>query len=371
MSINYTITKKSQEAECKARRGFLKTKHAVIETPVFMPVGTQATVKGILPKYIDELGFSIILCNAYHLFLRPGHRLIEKAGGLHHFMGWDKAILTDSGGFQVFSLGKINKITDEGVTFQSYIDGSRHFIGPVESMEIQMALASDIAMCFDQCSPYPSTRFETENAAKRTLKWAKECKKYHKMDKQALFGIVQGGFFADLRKDSAKNMTDLDFPGYALGGLSVGEPKELMYEMIDATMPFLPEEKPRYLMGVGAPQSIIEGVARGLDMFDCVLPTRNGRNGCLFTSYGKISITNAKYKEDLSPLDTECSCYTCRNFSRAYLRHLYMSNEMLAPILGTIHNLYFMNTLVEKIRSAIKNNNFNSFKERFYSKFFS
>ncbi|MDD5635428.1 MAG: tRNA guanosine(34) transglycosylase Tgt [Atribacterota bacterium] len=371
MSIKYTILKKTQEKDSKARCGILETKHGVIETPVFMPVGTQATIKGLLPQSIKELGFSILLCNAYHLFLRPGHNLIKEAGGLHNFMGWDKAILTDSGGFQVFSLGKINKVTDEGVTFQSYIDGSKHFIGPKESMDIQMALGSDIAMVFDQCSPYPSTRLETEKAAKRTHKWAKECQKYHNLDCQALFGIVQGGFFADLRQESAKYLTDLEFPGYAMGGLSVGEPKQLMYEMIDKTITCLPDEKPRYLMGVGAPQSIIEGVARGIDMFDCVLPTRNGRNGCLFTSTGKISITNARYRDDLSPLDNDCGCYACQNFSRAYLRHLYMANEMLGPILGTIHNLYFMNKLVKDIKIAIEKNNFNIFKKRFYESYFS
>jgi len=369
MTIKFTVKKRTEETDNSARLGLLKTEHSTIETPVFMPVGTQGTVKGILPKEINNLGFSIILSNAYHLFLRPGHKLIAKAGGLHRFMGWNKSILTDSGGFQVFSLGKINKITDEGVTFQSYIDGSKHFIGPEKSMEIQMALGSDIAMVFDQCAPYPSTRYETSFAAERTFQWAKQCQSFHSSKNQTLFGIIQGGLFPEIRKENALKMVDLDFSGYALGGLSVGEPKPMMYQMLDVTVPLLPREKPRYLMGVGEPHSVLEGVARGIDMFDCVLPTRNGRNGCLFTSHGKMSITNSRYKDDLSPIDRDCQCYTCQNFSRAYLRHLYMANEMLAPILGTIHNLYFMNHLMKEIRKAIFENRFNSFKKNFFDNF--
>ena len=284
-------------------------------------------------------------------------------------MGWDRAILTDSGGFQVFSLGKINKVTDEGVTFQSYIDGSNHFISPEKSMEIQAALKSDIAMAFDQCAPYPSSQYETKLAAERSFGWAKRCQESHHSGEQALFGIIQGGLFQDIRQENVQKMVDLDFPGYALGGLSVGEPKPLMYEIIEKTVPLLPKEKPRYLMGVGAPQSILEGVLRGIDMFDCVLPTRNGRNGSLFTQYGKISITNARYKNDLSPLDSACNCYACRHFSKACLRHLYMAKEMLAPILGTIHNLYFMNNLMSKIRRAIAEGNLIELKNRFYREF--
>ena len=366
MTIKFSIIKISGEKCNKARVGLLETNHGIVETPVFMPVGTQATVKGIHPKEINNLGFSIILSNAYHLFLRPGHQLIAKAGGLHRFMGWDKAILTDSGGFQVFSLGKINKITDDGVTFQSYIDGSRHFINPEKSMEMQMMLAPDIAMVFDQCIPYPSSRHETKIAAERTFKWANQCRAYHFIKEQALFGIIQGGIFTDIRRENAMKIVDLDFSGYALGGLSVGEPKPLMYENIEATVPLLPTEKPRYLMGVGAPQSILEAVARGFDMFDCVLPTRNGRNGCLFTRQGKISITNSKYKDDLSPLDRKCKCYVCQRFTRAYLRHLFLAKEMLGPIMGTMHNLYFMNNLMKEIRQAINSNCFNSFKKNFY-----
>ena len=370
MTIKFTITRVAEEEDNKARLGLLETTHGTIKTPVFMPVGTQATIKGMLPKEVDELGFSIILSNAYHLFLRPGHQLIAKAGGLHKFMGWNKAILTDSGGFQVFSLGKINTISDEGVTFQSYIDGSKHFIGPEKLMEIQMALDSDIAMVFDQCAPYPSSRYETKIAAERTFQWAKDCLKHHCSKNQVLFGIVQGGLFPDIRQESAMKLIDLDFPGYALGGLSVGEPKPLMYEILEKTVPLLPEDKPRYLMGVGAPQSILEGVARGIDMFDCVLPTRNGRNGCLFTRKGKMSITNSTYKDDLLPVDTNCHCYTCQHFTRAYLRHLYLAKEMLAPILGTIHNLYFMNDLMKGIRKAISENRFDSFKKEFYESYF-
>jgi queuine tRNA-ribosyltransferase len=370
MSIEFKIIKEvNTYNKNKARAGILKTEHSVIETPVFMPVGTQATIKGMLPKEIDDLGFSIILGNAYHLFLRPGHELIYRCGGLHRFMGWDKSILTDSGGFQVFSLGKINKINDEGVTFQSYIDGSSHFINPQKAMEIQMALGSDIAMVFDQCVPYPSTKYEIQIAADRTYKWAQECKKYHNRKSQALFGIIQGGLFPDIRKENSRKLVDLEFPGYALGGLSVGEPKPLMYEILDTIVPLLPGKKPRYLMGVGAPESIIEGVSRGIDMFDCVLPTRNGRNGCLFTNHGKISITNARYKEDFTPLDQNCHCYTCQKFTRAYLRHLYIAKEMLAPILGTIHNLYFMNQLMKGIREAILENNLESFQKDFYENY--
>ncbi|HOF03041.1 MAG TPA: tRNA guanosine(34) transglycosylase Tgt [Atribacterota bacterium] len=366
MPFSFKVIKEYCNSGHKARLGLIKTSHGSIETPVFMPVGTQATVKGILPKEIDDLGFSIILCNAYHLFLRPGHKLVAECGGLHKFMGWNKAILTDSGGFQVFSLGKINKVCDEGVTFQSYLDGSRHFINPKMAMEIQTALGSDIAMVFDQCIPYPSSRFETQSAADRTFKWARECQGYHNSLEQVLFGIIQGGLFPDIRKDNTLKLMELDFPGYALGGLSVGEPKHLMYEILDSVIPLLPSQKPRYLMGVGAPESILEGVSRGIDMFDCVLPTRNGRNGCLFTTDGKISITNSRYKEDLRPLDSDCQCYTCQNFTRAYLRHLYLAKEMLAPILGTIHNLYFMNQLMQKIRKAISENSLESFTKDFY-----
>lgn len=367
MAIKFEILEKSKTT--KARLGKLSTPHGIIDTPVFMPVGTKATVKAMTPLELEQLGINMILNNSYHLYLKPGHKLIAKAGGLHKYMAWNGSILTDSGGFQIFSLGKLNKISDEGVFFNSHIDGSKHFIDPEKAMEIQMALGSDIAMAFDECSPYPVSRLEVKNAAKRTLSWAKRCKEVHNDHKQSLFGIVQGGMFKDLRIENARNLVDLDFPGYAIGGLSVGEPKPLMYEMLDYTVPILPEKKPRYLMGVGAPQSILEGVIRGVDMFDCVLPTRNARNGSLFTSSGKISITNSKYKDDLKPLDKKCNCYTCRNFSKAYLRHLYMSKEILSSILGTIHNLYFMAELMRNIRKAIKQERITEFKDNFISHF--
>jgi len=355
----------------KARLGKLYTSHGIIDTPVFMSVGTQATVKAMTPRELEDLSIQIILSNSYHLYLRPGHNLIAQAGGLHKFMGWKRAILTDSGGFQIFSLGKLNKISDEGVSFNSHIDGSKHFISPEKAMEIQMALGSDIAMAFDECAPYPSGKYQVETAAQRTIQWARRCKEVHHSTSQSLFGIVQGGAFKDLRIENANKLVELDFPGYAIGGLSVGEPKSLMYEVLDYTVPCLPINKPRYLMGVGAPQSILEGIIRGVDMFDCVLPTRNARNGSLFTSSGKLSITNAKYKDDFTPLDNECQCYTCQNFTKAYLRHLYMSKEILASILGTIHNLYFMSSLMKNIRLALLEDRLLEFKEEFLSNFLS
>lgn len=363
MAIIFEVIKECKKT--KARLGKLHTPHGVVDTPIFMPVGTQATVKSITPRELERIGIQIILSNSYHLYLRPGHNLIAEAGGLHKFMGWKGAILTDSGGFQIFSLGKLNKINDEGVFFNSHIDGSKHFISPEKAMEIQMALGSDIAMAFDECIPYPSGKYQAEVAAQRNIKWAKKCKEIHHNTNQALFGIVQGGTFKDLRIENANKLVELNFPGYAIGGLSVGEPKPLMYEVLDYTVPCLPQNKPRYLMGVGAPQSILEGVIRGIDMFDCVLPTRNGRNGSLFTSSGKISIINAKYKNDFTPLDNKCNCYTCQNFTRAYLRHLYMSKEILASVLGTIHNLYFMSSLMKSIRLALLEDRLEKFKEEF------
>jgi queuine tRNA-ribosyltransferase len=363
LAIKFEVIKECKKT--KARLGKLYTPHGVVDTPIFMPVGTQATVKSITPRELERLGIQIILSNSYHLYLRPGHNLIAEAGGLHKFMGWKGAILTDSGGFQIFSLGKLNKINDEGVFFNSHIDGSKHFISPEKAMEIQMALGSDIAMAFDECIPYPSGKYQAEVAAQRNIQWAKKCKEIHNNTNQALFGIVQGGIFKDLRIENANKLVELNFLGYAIGGLSVGEPKPLMYEVLDYTVPCLPKNKPRYLMGVGAPQSILEGVIRGIDMFDCVLPTRNGRNGSLFTSSDKISITNAKYKNDFTPLDNKCNCYTCQNFTRAYLRHLYMSKEILASVLGTIHNLYFMSSLMKSIRLALLEDRLEEFKEEF------
>jgi len=367
LTIKFEVIKECKKT--KARLGKLYTSHGTIDTPVFMPVGTQATVKAMTPRELERLGIGIILSNSYHLYLRPGHNLIAQVGGLHKFMGWKGAILTDSGGFQVFSLGKLNKISNEGVFFNSHIDGSKHFINPEKAMEIQMALGSDIAMAFDECTPYPTGKYQVEIAAQRTIQWAKRCKEAHHSLYQSLFGIVQGGAFKDLRTENANKLVELDFRGYAIGGLSVGEPKLLMYEILDCTVPCLPNNKPRYLMGVGAPQSILEGVIRGIDMFDCVLPTRNARNGSLFTSSGKLSITNAKHKDDLAPLDCKCQCYTCQNFTRAYLRHLYLSKEMLASTLGTIHNLYFMSSLMKNIRLALSKDRLLEFKEEFLSNY--
>ena len=365
MTIEFEVIKESKKTN--ARLGKLYTSHGIIDTPVFMPVGTQATVKAMTPRELEDLGIRIILSNSYHLFLRPGHNLVAQAGGLHKFMGWKGAILTDSGGFQVFSLEKLNKINDEGVSFNSHIDGSKHFINPEKAMEIQMALGSDIAMAFDECTSYPAGKYQVEAAAQRTVQWARRCKEAHQSTSQSLFGIVQGGVFKDLRIENAKKLVELDFPGYAIGGLSVGEPKLLMYEILDCTVPCLPNNKPRYLMGVGAPQSILEGVIRGIDMFDCVLPTRNARNGSLFTSSGKLSITNSKYKDDFTPLDNKCKCYTCQNFTKAYLRHLYMSKEILASTLGTIHNLYFMSSLMKNVRVALLEDRLLEFKKEFLS----
>jgi queuine tRNA-ribosyltransferase len=368
LSFEFDLIKK--EKHTKARLGKFSTKHGDIETPIFMPVGTQATVKAMTPEELKEIGSQIILSNTYHLHMRPGSELIKNAGGLHKFMNWDKPILTDSGGFQVFSLGDLRKITEEGVHFQSHIDGSRHFLSPEEAVRIQTNLGSDIMMAFDECPPFPATYEYVKNSVERTSRWANRCKEAHKnTENQALFGIVQGSNYPDLREQSAKDLVELDFPGYAIGGLSVGEPKEIMYEVLDYTVPFLPENKPRYLMGVGSPDALIEGVIRGIDMFDCVLPTRIARNGTAFTAKGQISIKNAKYKEDFTPLDDECDCYTCKNYSRAYLRHLYKANEILSARLFSYHNLHFLLKLMERIREAIKEDRLLEFKEEFFTKY--
>lgn len=354
----------------KARLGKLKTPHGEIETPIFMPVGTQATVKAMKPEELKEIGSQIILSNTYHLYLRPGHNLIKEAGGLHKFMNWDKPILTDSGGFQVFSLGDLRKITEEGVAFRSHIDGSKHFISPEIAVEIQNALGADIIMAFDECAPYPADREYVRKSLERTTRWAKRCKDAHKnTQQQSLFGIVQGGMYKDLRYQSACEIIDLDFPGYALGGLSVGEPKEIMYEVLDYAVDYLPVQKPRYLMGVGSPDYLLEAVEKGIDMFDCVLPTRIARNGTAMTSKGKVVIKNAAHERDFTSLDEECDCYTCKNYSKAYLRHLYKSNEMMSAMLLTHHNLRFLLNLMEKTREAIKENRFYEFKRDFSKKY--
>lgn len=367
-AIKYELIK-----ECKrtgARRGRIHTPHGVIETPVFMPVGTQATVKSLSPDEVKGAGAKIMLSNTYHLYLRPGHELVRAAGGLHKFMNWDGSILTDSGGFQVFSLSKLRKITEEGVEFRSHLDGSKHFLSPEKVMEIENALGADIIMAFDECAPYPCEYDYAKKSMEMTTRWAKRCKEAHKnTDKQALFGIVQGNMFKDLRIQSVKDLVDLDFPGYAVGGLSVGEPAELMYEVLDYTMPLLPKDKPRYLMGVGTPDYLIEGVLRGLDMFDCVLPTRIGRNGTALTSVGKVVVRNATYEKDFSPLDEDCDCYCCKNFTKAYLRHLIKANEILGFRLLSLHNVRFLVKLMEDIRKSLDEDRFPEFRAEFYNKF--
>ncbi|WP_434656100.1 tRNA guanosine(34) transglycosylase Tgt [Thermoanaerobacterium thermosaccharolyticum] len=367
-AIKYDLIKK--EKMTKARLGVLHTPHGDIETPIFMPVGTQATVKAMTPEELKEIGARIILSNTYHLYLRPGHEVIKKAGGLHKFMNWDRAILTDSGGFQVFSLGPLRKITEDGVEFRSHLDGSRHFLTPEKVIEIENALGADIIMSFDECAPYPADYDYVKNSMEMTLRWAKRGKEAHKnIDKQALFGIVQGGTYDDLRRECANRLVDMDFPGYSIGGLSVGEEKELMYHVVDYTTDLLPQDKPRYLMGVGSPDDLIEGVIRGVDMFDCVLPTRIARNGTVLTSSGRLIVRDAPHAEEFIPLDSECDCYTCKNFSRAYIRHLFKANEILAARLATIHNLRFLTKLMEDIREAIKQDKLLEFKSQFYKKY--
>ena len=346
-----------EDSGTKARIGILRTAHGVIHTPVFMPVGTYATVKTCTPSELEALGAEIILGNAYHLYLRPGHNIIKKAGGLNRFMSWEKPALTDSGGFQVFSLGENRELSEEGAMFKSVIDGSKHFFSPERSIEIQNAIGADIIMAFDECTAYPCDHRNARESMELTSRWAKRCKAVHKGD-QLLFGIVQGSVYPDLRRTSTEDMLRINFDGYAIGGLSVGEEKEIMYDVIGYTAPMLPEDKPRYLMGVGTPENIVEAVSLGIDMFDCVMPTRNARNGSLFTSEGMVKIKNAKHKRDFAPLDPNCSCYTCKNFSRAYLRHLYMVNEILVHRLHTLHNLHFYLSLMRGIGRAVAGNTF-------------
>lgn len=363
--FKFTLEKKS--SQCKARTGTIETNHGVIKTPVFMPVGTRATVKAMNNDELKSIGSQIILSNTYHLYLKPGQEIIRKADGLHKFMNWDRPILTDSGGFQVFSLSKTRKITEEGVQFRSHIDGSKHFISPEKSMEIQNDLGSDIMMAFDECVPYPASYEYTEDSMKRTLRWLKRCKDYHKnTDRQNLFGIIQGGMYKDLREYSAKNTIDFDLPGYAIGGLSVGEPRDLMIELLDFTTDFMPENKPRYLMGVGTPDYLFEAVEHGVDMCDCVLPTRIARNGTALTSKGKLVVKTAKYKDDFAPLDENCDCYACKNHTRAYIRHLLNVDEILGARLLSIHNLRFLIKMMENIRKSIEEDRYLEFKDEFY-----
>jgi queuine tRNA-ribosyltransferase len=338
----------------KARLGRIVTRHGAITTPAFLPVGTQGTVKSLTPEELVEVGVEGILGNTYHLYLKPGHETIGRLGGLHRFIHWERPILTDSGGYQIFSLAKLRKISEDGVTFQSHIDGSEHFLTPEKVMEIQRTLGSDIAMVLDECVPYPSPHEYVKASTRLTTRWAERCLKVRRSDDPAFFGIVQGGMYRDLREESARAQTRLDFQGYAIGGLSVGEPKSIMQEVLEWTTPFLPENRPRYLMGVGTPEDILHATMQGIDLFDCVLPTRNARNGMLFTSKGKISIKQARYAEDPGPIDESCLCYSCRHYSRAYLRHLYLANEILSSRLNTIHNIYYYMELMKEIRKAIQ-----------------
>ncbi len=372
MSLNFTV----EARDGNARLGKMQLPHGVVETPVFMPVGTVASVKAVPQDVLEELGAQIILGNTYHLYLRPGHENVRKLGGLHRFMSWDRCLLTDSGGFQVFSLSELRKLTEEGVTFRSHLDGSSHFFGPERSMEIQIALGADIIMAFDECTEHPAERDRARESMDLTVRWAARSKKYveeHKRDvpwasderlttnDQNLFGIVQGGMYSDLRRECAERLVEMDFPGYAVGGLSVGEPREMTYEVVDATLPHLPENKPRYLMGVGTPEEIVEYVAQGIDMMDCVLPTRAARHGLLFTSQGKVNIKNSRYALDEGPLDPNCGCKVCARYSRAYLRHLYSANEMLAQVLNTVHNLAFYLDTMRTVRQSIRLGEFSRF----------
>ena len=352
-----------------ARRGIVHTPHGDIQTPVFMPVGTQATVKSMTPEELKQIGAQIILSNTYHLYLRPGQDIVKMAGGLHKFMNWDRPILTDSGGFQVFSLGDLRTIAEEGVEFKSHLDGSKLFFSPESVMKTEEDLGADIIMAFDECCPYPSTYEYTKNSMERTTRWAKRCKEAPSTENQALFGIIQGGFFEDLRKQSAKDLIELDLPGYAIGGISVGEPKEKFIEMLRYTAPLMPENKPRYLMGVGTPDYLIEAALAGIDMCDCVLPTRIARNGTAMTWNGKIVVRNATYEKDFTPLDPECDCYACKNYTRAYIRHLVKTKEILGTRLLSIHNLYFLTKLMERVRIEIENDNLLNFKNDFYKKY--
>ena len=354
---SYTLI--HQDPSTSARVGKLHTAQGDVNTPIFMPVGTRGTVKACTPQILSEqIQAEIILANTYHLYLRPGHEIVREAGGLHRFMGWQRPILTDSGGFQVFSLGRLRTITEEGVTFRSTIDGTEHFISPERSIEIQNALGADIIMAFDECPELPNAYAYLENSMEMTLRWAVRCKEAHQNPNQLLFGIVQGGMERNLRQASVEGTVSIGFPGYAIGGLSVGEEKDLMYETLAYTAPLLPVEKPRYLMGVGTPEDLVYGVRCGIDMFDCVMPTRNARNGSLFTTTGIVRIRNSKYSRDFSPLDSECTCYTCQNFTRAYLRHLHVENEILGSQLHTLHNLHFYVSLMRGIRGAICDGSF-------------
>ncbi len=358
------------DRQTRARRGRVTTPHGVIETPIFMPVGTHGALKAMTPAQALETEAQIILANTYHLHLKPGEGLVEKAGGLHSFMQWPKPILTDSGGFQVFSLPN-KEIGEQGVHFKDEVTGKRIFIGPQEAMSIQNALGADIIMAFDECIPYPSTHAYAAKSIKKTLRWAEACQKHHRREDQALFGIVQGGVYDDLRRDCAKALTSMNFPGYAIGGVSVGEGLELLKKVVEYTEPFLPQEKPRYLMGVGLPEDILESIERGMDMFDCVIPTRYARSATLFTRRGKIRLTNRRYRRDFFPVDPSCDCYCCKNFTRAYLHHLFSANEILSATLAAIHNVRFYLNMVAGARKAIEEDDYLRFKDDFLAEYLS
>ena len=366
---NFYLEVKHVDKHSKARYGILHTPHGDVELPMFMPVGTLATVKSLSPEEIKSLGAGVILANTYHLHIRPGEDIIAKHGGLHQFMQYDGPILTDSGGFQVFSLADNRQIKEEGVTFKSHLDGSKLFFSPEVAIGIEEKLGADIIMSFDECIPYPATYEYAKNSTERTLRWAKRGLDAKTRDDQALFGIVQGGAYEDLRKKCALELASLPFDGYSIGGTSIGEPRDVYEKMIDYSVPYLPDDKPRYLMGVGSIDYILAGVERGVDMFDCVLPTRLARHGALFTSHGRVNIRDAKYKEDLTPLDDQCDCYTCKNYTKSYLRHLYVSDELLGKRLLTIHNVRFLISFMEKMREAIKEDKFLEFKEQYYEMF--
>lgn len=368
MVIKYELIKKDPRS--LARLGKITTPHSTFDTPCFMPVGTQATVKALSKEELEAMDVGIILSNTYHLWCQPGHKLIEEAGGLHKFMNWDRSILTDSGGFQVFSLAKIRDIKEEGVYFRHHKSGKPLFLSPEIAIEVQNSLGSDIMMSFDECPPYPSTREYMINSVERTIRWAKRGLEAHKYpDRQGIFGIVQGGNYQDIRTYCAKELTSLPFDGFSIGGLSVGEPKEIQNEVLSYTTVLLPENKPRYLMGVGSPGAILDGVERGIDMFDCVLPTRIARHSCAMTSHGRIILKNKEFENDFNPIDDECDCYTCKNYTRAYIRHLVKAEEILAARLISIHNIHFLENLMKNIRTAIKENRFLEFKEDFYTKY--
>ncbi|MFC3779641.1 tRNA guanosine(34) transglycosylase Tgt [Bacillus chungangensis] len=367
-AITYELIKTCKQTG--ARLGMIHTPHGSFETPMFMPVGTLATVKTMSPEELKAIGAGIILSNTYHLWLRPGHEIVQEAGGLHAFMNWDQAILTDSGGFQVFSLSDFRKIEEEGVYFRHHLNGDKLFLSPEVSMQVQNALGPDIMMAFDECPPYPATHAYMKESVERTSRWAERCLKAHARPKeQGLFGIVQGGAYKDLRIQSAKDLTSLDFPGYAIGGLSVGEPKDVMNEVLAYTTPLLPTNKPRYLMGVGSPDSLIDGAILGVDMFDCVLPTRIARNGTLMTSNGRLVVKNAAYARDFRPLDENCDCYVCRNYTRAYIRHLIKCDETFGIRLTTYHNLYFLLKLMKQVRQAIREDRLGDFKAAFFEQY--